>query len=351
MGQFLQVNGDYNIKTREGAKITLDPGATGQVRVTGNLLVEGDTLTVSVRDLEVEDNIIVLNFGEVGPGVSLTYAGIEIDRGSGIDSSVIPRASLLFDESSESWLIATGSAPDDLNYTESNLRVRRILTNPVTDNGDLILISEGTGVVKVGDRSIGATGYNYEDFVLDEDDLPNKKYVDDAIQNNPTFQIRSPGSGVSGDTRIIIGDINVSPNNSGTPGSLLYYEAETNAPYSLVLDPESVVGIFVDGLHNSTFYSNRAVIQELEIQGTTISAFNTSADIRLRTHNGAKVILEYALQMEDIGLPGPAYVPGSHILFGSTLASGDTGLYFINGDNRRDELVSRRRALLWSMIF
>ena len=64
MGQFVQTNGDYVIKTGEGADIKFDTGpGVGNVRVTGNLVVEGDTLTVSAENLNVNDNIIVLNFG------------------------------------------------------------------------------------------------------------------------------------------------------------------------------------------------------------------------------------------------------------------------------------------------
>jgi hypothetical protein len=52
MGQYIQVNGDYNIKAVadpvNGGRITLDTGpGVGTTRVTGNLLVEGDTVYVS----------------------------------------------------------------------------------------------------------------------------------------------------------------------------------------------------------------------------------------------------------------------------------------------------------------
>ena len=80
MGQFLRVNGDYNIKTPDGSKIVLDVG-TGDVRVVGNLVVDGEFLNVSVTDLDVQDNIITLNAGEAGSGVTLDYSGIQIDRG------------------------------------------------------------------------------------------------------------------------------------------------------------------------------------------------------------------------------------------------------------------------------
>jgi hypothetical protein len=98
MGQFIQVSGDYNIKAGEGATITLDTGAgVGNTRVTGNLIVEGDTLNVSVENLNVQDNIITLNYGETGNGVTLRYSGIEVDRG--LESNV----SFLWDENDDSW--------------------------------------------------------------------------------------------------------------------------------------------------------------------------------------------------------------------------------------------------------
>src|SRR6056300_845 len=93
MAQFLQINGDYNIKTSEGGQVLFDTGpGIGEVRVTGNLVVEGDTLTVSAENLNVNDNVIILNYGETGAGVSLRYAGIQIDRGT------LNPVSILWDE-------------------------------------------------------------------------------------------------------------------------------------------------------------------------------------------------------------------------------------------------------------
>ena len=58
MGQVVQINGDYTIKAAEGGTIRLDTGPNvGNVRVTGSLLVDGTTLTVNARDLNVKDNI------------------------------------------------------------------------------------------------------------------------------------------------------------------------------------------------------------------------------------------------------------------------------------------------------
>lgn len=55
--------------------------ATHTLFVDGNLLVGGNTVMVNKTDMDITDNMIVLNSGEQGSGVTLGYAGIEVDRG------------------------------------------------------------------------------------------------------------------------------------------------------------------------------------------------------------------------------------------------------------------------------
>ena len=98
MGQFFRVNGDYNIKVKDGGTIKLDTGASGDTIITGNLTVQGDVTSVSSTNLEIKDRIITLNDGENGPGVSLLYSGIEIDRGTYVDSTAVPRAAFVWNE-------------------------------------------------------------------------------------------------------------------------------------------------------------------------------------------------------------------------------------------------------------
>lgn len=321
MGQVIQVNGDYNIKAKEGSNITLDTGpGVGQVIVTGNLLVEGDTLTISAENLNVKDNIIVLNDGETGAGVTLRYSGLQIDRGSETD------VSFLYDELTDNWLLATGTAEGTFNYTNSNLRLRKILTNADTDSGDLTLIGSGTGVVKVA----GTTDYEVQ--VTDDDDIPNKKYVDDAIQNNPTFQV------VTDDSRVIVSD-------KDTSGSLAYLTSQTG--YSTF--GESAVSVIVDGQLNTQFYPNRTVIQDLEILDNEITNNTTNGNISLRTQGTGKVQTNYALQLENIAVT-PAYVSNSVLVYSATPSIGTTGLYFVNSD-RNGELINKNKALVFSMIF
>ena len=344
MGQFLRVNGDYNIKTADGAKIVLDTGPAasgGSVRVTGDLVVEGETVSVAATNLDVEDNIITLNYGETGVGVTLTYSGLEVERGS------LSNSSLLYEETADTWLIANNSAPGPFNYDESNLRLRRIYTNSTTDDGDLTLIGTGTGVVKV----FGTT--NYETQVTHDDDLPNKKYVDDAIQNNPTFQIVAPQSQ---DTKVVIADKEITPNLAATPGSLAYFTATTtHSTYG-----ESAVSIIVDNALVGQFYTNRFEIGDLEIGGgpdrneITSRASITNENIFIRTQGTGKLQTNYAIQLEKTGT-APTYVSDNILLYGDTPGTGTSGIWFVNDSaeaaKQNGELISKNRALVFSMLF
>jgi len=350
MGQFLRVNGDYNIRAGDGAKITLDTGPAvsgGSVLITGNLVVEGDTVNVSTTNLAIEDNIISLNTGEVGPGVTLTYSGIEIERGN--TSSITPQnnASFLYDESTDSWILAHGSAPGPFNFDASSLRLKQILTNATTDSGDLTLIGTGTGVIKV----IGTD--NYEVQVTHDDDIPNKKFVDDAILNNPTFQIVAPQSQ---DTKVVIADKEITPNTSGTAGSLAYFTATTtHSTYG-----ESAVSIIVDNALVGQFYANRFETGDLELGGgpdrneITSRAGITNENIYVRTQGTGKLQTNYAMQFEKIGTV-PSYVSNSTLLYAAAPGIGTTGIYFVNDSaevaKQNGELISKNKALVFSMLF
>ena len=65
------------------AKLTGDLITPGHLTVSGDLVVQGDTTTLSTATLDVEDKIITINKGETGAGVTgSAIAGIQIDRGT-----------------------------------------------------------------------------------------------------------------------------------------------------------------------------------------------------------------------------------------------------------------------------
>jgi hypothetical protein len=345
MGQVVQVNGDYTIKASEGGTIRLDTGSNvGFVRVTGSLLVDGDTLTVSAENLNVKDNIIVLNFGETGAGVTLEYSGIQIDRGT------LTPAAILFDEGADSWIIAEGTPESSFNYSNSNLRLRRVSTDSDTDSGDLTLIGFGTGVVKV----LGTT--DYEQQVTDDDDIPNKKYVDDRIVTTASFQL------VRENTRVIAFDTETPLEQSFFPIGP-YVESPNQDQIAVIVNNKRValfteeefslrgLSIFPEDNKGNDIFSGATGDNTPISQAITIQARDTNSGIRLETNGTGKVEISYALQFNsvDVGI-APAGVLGTTVIYNGPVSAGTSGLYAVN-NNYRDELVLKSRALLFSMIF
>lgn len=75
-----------------------------QIVLDGNLTVIGSTTTVSTVNSTIQDNIITLNKGEFGVGVTENFAGIEVDRGSA------DLAIFRFNETTDAWEAKIGNS-------------------------------------------------------------------------------------------------------------------------------------------------------------------------------------------------------------------------------------------------
>jgi predicted nucleic acid-binding Zn-ribbon protein len=96
------------VKTTTNQTIAGDKTFTDLVTIN-NLTVTGTETIVSTANLNVKDNIILINSGEAGAGISLVSGGLEIDRGSATN------ANILFNDSTDQF---------ELNFpiaTEGNL--------------------------------------------------------------------------------------------------------------------------------------------------------------------------------------------------------------------------------------
>ena len=323
MTKYVVTSGDYHIKTNDAGSIFLDTGnQIGQVYMTGNLVVKGTTTQVDATNLDLKDNIIVLNSGEQGAGVSLSTAGIEIDRGSK------PNTQFVFDET-VSWndpvtqtIKQGGFKTRDINGGNIGLEVRSISTG----GGDLYLINAGTGVISVSGT------YAYENQVTDDDDIPNKKYVDVQIAAQVAaadFQKIRDGS--SSFTQMVVADFE-------TTGLT------------------SVASITVDGVNNVNFYDNRSELHDLRIDGSRISTTTSNADLTLSAPGTGSVVIDDQLQIlttpsPDDSAVDPAQPTDGLKIYAKSQGVGKTGLYYVNSNNVRDEIISKNRSLLLSMIF
>jgi hypothetical protein len=244
MGQLLKVNGDYSIKVIEGSTITLDTGVeSGNVIVTGDLTVRGVTTTIESIDLVIEGNIVTLNRGEIGAGVTLETSGLEIDRGS------LDNALLIFDENL-TWY------------------------NPVTDqtqNGAWTIRDKTNklGSLQLADLSTTQTTFNLVDTIA---------------------------------TTINFGRVA----NTITIGS-----------------PSGI---------------------------TTINAIKFESN-SVEVTTGDDILIKSVLNIANLETVPSTPVGYIKLYSSDTPGTGGTGLYFVNTEGTNDELISKTKAILYSLIF
>ena len=89
----VRVSGTGGIELTSDVDAKADLLVGGNLTVTGNVISNGTQFTVNSTTVTTADNVIVLNKGEVGTGVTNNIAGLQIDRGSASDFQ------LVFDES------------------------------------------------------------------------------------------------------------------------------------------------------------------------------------------------------------------------------------------------------------
>jgi hypothetical protein len=101
MATIKKLNTDYSIITPTGGNINLNVGSLGTVTVTGNLVVLGAQTAIETTNTTLKDNIIVLNDGETGAGVTASQgtAGFIVDRGTSAN------VTLRWNEGTHTWQI------------------------------------------------------------------------------------------------------------------------------------------------------------------------------------------------------------------------------------------------------
>jgi len=336
MSKFVNVpNGDYKVTVQSGGQITLDTGAeTGTVVVTGNLLVEGNTTTVQSEDLTVKDNIIVVNSGETGPGISLTEAGLRVDRGTFPDGFFTFSEDVTWRDPNTETTKTGGFVFRDNNGSLVGIRANSLSTG----GGDLYLINSGTGVISV----TGTTNYEQQVFqysggnitstVIDDDIIPNTKALVDYIE----FQFENVFLSQIGDGEDTVTSIQIS-------------DEETTGV-------DSVIEFAIDENVVSRIYNDRWEFEEIRIVGTKIETTSSNEDLILSAPGIGSIRIDDTLHLNSMPSIDDATLesnfPDDGVkIYIADQSTGKTGIYFANQNETRDELVSKNRALLFGMLF
>ena len=165
-------------KNSAPSNITLD---TDHLFVTGNLTVRGNITAISSNTQVITDNIITLNAGETGNGVSTlgTTSGIEIARGTAPGGNV----QLRWNESTSTWQISgvtPGSPGDGTQFLNISTTTGGSALSAVVDDPNPVL----GGNLNVNGRTIyGNVGITLQGVVelKNANNVPNTAFSTSTI--------------------------------------------------------------------------------------------------------------------------------------------------------------------------
>lgn len=336
MSRIVRVNqSNYNLTVQNSGTITFDTGGTGTVYVNGDFIVTGQTTNINSVNTNIEDNIIVLNKGELNSVVTKGSSGIEIDRGMSPNPQFLFSESVTWYDPSIDTIVDGGFVTQD--DTGRIIGLRTISINP--GSNDLSLIGAGDGA----DTSLvtvkGTNNYNQRvlNYSLpgfparDPDIIPNIKAVIDYVNEHVPFKIQ---------------DYLFNPD-----GSVLLGDSVLQIFDSQFRGDESVLTLKIDNVYNAKWYSDRHEVQEILISLNTISTLDPDLNLIL-TSTSNNVEIDGILNLDDqLGTIYP--IPDTTKIYSQSFLPeppGKTGIFFTNNISS-DELVAKNRALLFSMLF
>jgi len=119
---------------------------------------------------------------------------------------------------------------------------------------------------------------------------------------------------------------------------------------------EGRINITVEGINNTTFFSNRVELEDIRIQGSDITTTSSNQDLSISAPGTGTVKINDVLELpitphnDDVSID-PIVPDNGTKIYSKPEGSAQTGLYYVNSNNTRDEFIGRNRALLFSLIF
>ena len=334
----------YTLFTASGVGIGSGTAKAAQgVTITGDLTVLGTSTSIKSTDIDIVDNTIVLNSGENGPGVSRGVAGIEIDRGDGGQIGHYP-AGIRFSEAlggvnDGGWEINNG----DNAWTPIVTGTGFTLVSDIDPHlgGDLVVASLGNdhSIVSDPDYDINITAGTNGSITLTT--AGTTANITLAAEDNISIASSTGGVSVTSD----IGTASLTGNQTVSLTSTLNNIVLT-AGTTISLNATSSVGITATNADVAIAATATAVTLNA---GTDIT-LTAATDITLTATAGLfKVEQEITLIEQTIPILADGIALYNKLSAG-VAGEGGTGLYFVN-DTVTDELVSKKKAIAYSIIF
>lgn len=405
--------GDYRIITSSGGTITLgsETGAIvepaswpGGVIINGDLLVNGITTTIDSATLSIKDNIIDINVGETGDGVTLDTSGIRIDRGNA------PDVSFLWDERIGAFVVVNANyltPASDLHDSALALGARSILTG----GSNLTLVGANLGSAAAEQGVVDVVGtVNYEEKILNynllnavfeivrvsrlggtvelELDTPhglttsNYIYVNcftfpqintttDAVEitviSDTVIQYVKLGidiseqtffAGVAGTVRPVsvrnddfipnmkaVADYTTSLLSLASSNKIVQGDSRVIVTDNSILDefgnPQpSEIRFDINGVNKAIINNNGLIVDNIQIENNTVKN-RTAVD---------RISFDSVMSLKAKTLDSPPHSGYVSLYAKPAPGTGGTGLFFVNTSGPPDELISKTKAFLYSLI-
>ena len=233
-----------------------------------------------------------------------------------------------------SWTLGGTSGTGTWTFEQGSTTVPIKATGMFSDAN--LYLNPGTGVLSVTNTT------NYEQRVftygggvvtggaIDDDIIPNAKGVIDYV----TYALSS----------------------GSVPSRLQESDTSIEAHDFAVTGNDSKLQFDINGTTTANIFADRLEAFDIMIQNNEITTSASNTDLVLGSPGTGSVKVKDTLEITET--PGENDVatdpsaPSEGIkLYSKTMSNGGTGLFFINKSNKQDELISKNKALVFSMVF
>lgn len=385
MAKYVNVeSGDYTLKIDNGGNIILDtgiPSLPGKVIVTGDLEIRGATTTVYTNDLVIDDNIIQLNRSTTNDGAlpvldqKLITSGVEVNLGSAEDPGdpgtflPIPPAQWIYDGSVVFKDPQNPGEPFSRGTwvsKKSSGELLGIQTVGITTPGEnlnlLGVLSDGAGgtIPHPGVLTVKGT----EDYA---DRIGNLSLaiVDDQVLPNPTTDEIEKLDYIP-NVEWVLEQISFTLTQTRQPriqeGTFGAAETFVETQDDTVSGTSQVL-VGIDGVVTTTFNDTTVRMFDVSVEGNSIKSSVQDENLVLFGSryghvevNDSLILTPTSQHLDGLPTPGDAVinppVPDVGVkLYAKAEEPGGTGIFFVNEGASRDELISKNKAILYSMIF
>ena len=226
---------------------------------------------------------------------------------------------------------------------DGNLTVQGTTTSVETVNSEItdniILLNDnetGAGI------TLGTSGIE-----IDRGSLTNVSFVyDDSVDAFRALE----GTGLTN----IRAKTPVPLDDDNTVATKIYVDTAAGGAVTSAAGVENSVqfntGDAFDGDSNLLYDGTSLTVGNTAISTGAITVDDTNGNLELSANGSGTVYVRSVVRLENES-SDPTGIAGSNQLYAKTVGNGGSGVYFSNTDNTTDELASRRKAIIFGIIF